>query len=118
MSDQERQRNEKQHNRQQPQHDVRVPGLHRSAEEFRDDDDQDLGKYEIDDAKFAAKFCAVRSNVSLGGCEGRVSCGGQGLEVARSEVHIKNLHFSQQGRKVGLPLYFFSAATAGFNNKS
>ena len=60
-----RQRQVKQHDREQPQHDVRGSELPRDADPGEADDEQDLGQHEIADAELLLERRAVRLDLGF-----------------------------------------------------
>jgi hypothetical protein len=77
MSYDERVRNEEEHYSEKPQDNVSRAGLHGSAKEFGNDDDQNLGENQIEQAEFLAQSGAVGLDGGLGGLKRRVVRSGQ-----------------------------------------
>lgn len=77
MGDDQRVWNKKHDNRQEPENYVRGSGFYGRAEEFRDDDNENLGENEVAHAQFSAQNGTVRLNFGLGYSERRIGCGGQ-----------------------------------------
>ena len=118
VSDDESVRHEEEKNRKQPQNYMSVARFHGRPIELRDDDDEDLGEYQVDDAEFAAERSTVGLDFGFGCFQGRIVGGGH-VQCLDKQIKKPRSIPPKNGRiergTLVLFSYFFSA---GFSNKS
>jgi hypothetical protein len=100
--------NEEQENRQNPQNNVGRAGFHCRSEEFRHDNDENLGQDQIANSQLFTQRLTVGSDFGLGCSEGRIVCSCQESAPKRFIGESKSPPVPKERGKEGAPQVFFS----------